>query len=206
MSTHAGTFPIGAFDKHWEHVVNGWTSYSPLLNHLGEVIAKLAPEIWAVVFLILWFWPPMRQSRTRRAVVYAVVAGALAVVLNIIVAHIFPYRPRPFVLDPHHIHALLSHAHDSSFPSDHAAGSFGFAVGLFYAGVSDGLWALLFAAAVALSRVFAGLHWPTDVLAGAVIGIISGFIVLGLRGWLEWLVKLLYAIFRMRPQHQYRRR
>ncbi|MCL5115649.1 MAG: phosphatase PAP2 family protein [Firmicutes bacterium] len=199
-------FPVTHFDQHWELIVNGWTRYSPLLNHVGIVLAKYAPEIWAVIFLLMWFWPPMKQNRARRAVVYAVVAGVLALVINVVLSHSFPYRPRPFVFEPHLVHQLLAHKRDSSFPSDHAAGSFGFAVGLFFAGVSDGIWALVLAAAVAVARVFVGLHWPTDVLAGAAVGIVAGLIVLGLRGWLEWLVQLLFRIFRMRPEREYRRR
>ncbi|NMP21238.1 phosphatase PAP2 family protein [Sulfobacillus harzensis] len=199
-------FPITGFDKHWELVVNGWSRYSPLLNHLAIVLAKYAPEIWAVIFLLLWFWPPLRENRARRAVVYAVVAGVLALVINVILGHIFPYRPRPFVYEPHLIHQLVSHKRDTSFPSDHAAGSFGFAVGLFFAGASDGILALILAAAVAIARVFVGLHWPTDVIVGAAVGVVAGLIVLALRGWLEWLVKLLFRIFGIRPEPRYRRR
>lgn len=199
-------FPITAFDQHWELVVNGWTKYSPLLDHVGAVFAKYAPELWAIIFLLMWFWPPLRQNRARRAVVYAVVAGVLALVINVALGHFLPYRPRPFIYEPHLIHQLVSHKPDMSFPSAHAAGSFAFAIGLFYAGVGDGIWGLLFAAAIAIARVFVGVHWPTDVMAGAVIGIVSGFVVLGLRGWLEWLVMLLYSIFRMKPERLYRRR
>lgn len=203
---HPGTFPITRFDLHWERVINGWTQYSPLLDHVGAVIAKYAPEIWAVIFLLLWFWPPLRQNRARRAVVYAVVAGVLALAINVVISHLTPYRPRPFVYEPSVIHQLVSHKADTSFPSDHAAGSFAFAVGLFYAGVSDGLWALLFAMAVALARVFVGLHWPTDVLAGAVVGLVAGFVVLSLRRSLEWLVQLLFRIFSIQPERRYLRR
>ncbi|PSR22075.1 MAG: phosphoesterase [Sulfobacillus acidophilus] len=198
-------FPIPAFDRHWELVINGWTRFSPLLDQLGVVVAKYSPEIWAVVFLLLWFWPPRRQNRARRAVVYAVVAGVLAVVINMILGHVLPYRPRPFVFEPHVIHALIKHRADTSFPSTHAAGSFAFAIGLFYAGVADGAWGLLFAAAVSISRAFAGVHWPTDVLAGAVLGILSGLAVLAGRNALEWLVARLFRIFRVEPEHRYRR-
>lgn len=198
-------FPIPAFDRHWELVINGWTRFSPLLNQLVVVVAKYSPEIWAAIFLLMWFWPPLRQNRARRAVVYAVVAGVLALVINVLLGHFLPYRPRPFVFEPRLIHALTKHKADTSFPSAHAAGSFAFAVGLFYAGLSDGLWGLVFAAAVALSRVFAGLHWPTDVLAGAMVGIVSGLIVLAGRGALEWLVEWLFALFHITPVHRYRR-
>ncbi|MCY0879088.1 MAG: phosphatase PAP2 family protein [Firmicutes bacterium] len=198
-------FPITPFDQHWELVVNGWTRYSPWLNRLGEVLAGYAPEIWAVVFLLLWFWPPLKQNRARRAVVYAVVAGVLALAINVVLGHILPYRPRPFVYEPRLIHQLLPHKKDTSFPSDHAAGSFAFAVGLFFAGASDGILALIFAALVSIARVFVGLHWPTDVIAGAVIGVISGLVVLALRGYLEWLVQALFRLFGMKPERTYRR-
>ena len=193
------TIGITAFDRHWFHIINGWTQISPLLNELGKVLAKFAPEIWAIIFLLMWFWPPRVQIQTRQAVVYAVVAGVVALVINLAIGH-FYYRPRPFVFEPHLVHQLLQHKRDTSFPSDHAAGSFGFAVGLFYARRRDGIFGLIFAAAISLARVFVGLHWPTDVLAGCGIGVISGLVVLGVRRYLDWLVNLGYAIFRFPPQ------
>lgn len=200
-------FPITHFDQHWELVINGWSRISPVLNDLAIVLAKYAPEIWAVIFLIMWFWPPLRQNRSRRAVVYAVVAGVVALVINVVLSHLFAYRPRPFVFEPHLIHQLITHKRDTSFPSDHAAGSFGFAIGLFFAGATDGILALALAVAVAIARVFVGVHWPTDVMVGALVGIVAGFVVLALRGYLEWLVKLGYWVFRIRPESpSYRRR
>lgn len=198
MVSHVQQLGVSAFDRHWFHVVNSWTQVSPLLNELAKILAKFAPEIWAIVFILIWLWPPRVQSNARRAVVYAVVAGVLALVINAAIGH-FTYRPRPFVLEPHQVHQLLQHAKDTSFPSDHAAGSFAFAVGLFYGSRKMGIWGLVFSAAVAIARVFVGLHWPTDVIAGAVIGVISGLVVLALREWLEWLVQLLFKLFRFSP-------
>ncbi len=188
---------VNSFDFHLEHWINAPAGHNGVLDLFGVVLAKYAPEIWALVFIIMWFWPPYRRTRARRAVVYSVVAGVLALVLNVIISHVAPFRPRPFVLEPHLVHQLVSHKPDSSFPSDHAAGSFGFAIGLLYAGLGDGIWALILALAVAWARVFVGVHWPTDVLFGALVGVVSGFIVLGIRRRLEWLVRLVYTILRV---------
>lgn len=188
---------VNAFDFHVEHWINAPAGHNALLDLFGVVLAKFAPEIWALIFLIMWFWPPYRRTRARRAVVYAVVSGVVALVINIVITHLAPYRPRPFVLEPHLVHQLISHKPDSSFPSDHAAGSFGFAIGLLFAGISDGLWALLLALAVAWARVFVGVHWPTDVLVGALVGIVSGFLVLRLRKSLDWLVQLAFWVLRV---------
>lgn len=198
MVSHVRWLGVSGFDRHWFHVVNSWTQVSPLLNDVGKVLAKFAPEIWAIVFILLWLWPPRVQSNARRAVVYAVVAGVIALIVNVVIGH-FTYQPRPFVLEPHQVHQLLKHPRDTAFPSDHAAGSFAFAVGLFYGARKMGIWGLVFAVAVSIARVFVGLHWPTDVIAGAVIGVVSGLVVLGLRGLLEWLVGFLFKLFRFSP-------
>jgi undecaprenyl-diphosphatase len=75
------------------------------------------------------------------------------------------------------VQALLPQARSASFPSNHAANTFGAATVLFAAG--RGWWALGFvvAAAVALSRVYVGVHYPSDVLGGAAIGVGVGLLV-----------------------------
>lgn len=142
----------------------------------------------------------------RRAVVYAAVSGAAALLISVIVSHLLPYRPRPFIYEPQVIHASILRKPDMSFPSRHAAESFGVATGLFFAGYAPGLMALILAAVVAVARVSAGLHWPTDALGGAAVGILTGLFMLSLRGSLEWLIQLLFRIFRMEPEHTYGRR
>ncbi|MDA8192982.1 MAG: phosphatase PAP2 family protein [Thermaerobacter sp.] len=202
----AETFPVTAFDYHWQKIIYGWTAINPLVNGLGIVLARYAPEIWAGVFLLLWFWPPLRQNRARRAVVYATVAGVLALMVSVALSHGLPYRPRPFVLEPHLVRSLIPHPPDTSFPSDHAAGSFAFATALFFAGRRDGWWAILLAVLVSIARVFVGVHWPTDVIAGGAIGVAAGVLVLAARKYLEGLVRVLFTIFRFQPERRYRYR
>lgn len=204
LSSAHGRFPIFAFDQQAAISLNHLSLSHPLWNVLATILAKYSPELWAVLFLLFWFWPPRVQNRARRAVVYAVLAGVLALVVNVVLGHLLPYRPRPFVYLPNLIHPLVAHNPGTSFPSDHAAGSFAFAVALFYAGRRDGWWALLFAAAVALARVYVGLHWPSDVLAGALIGTVCGLWVLSVRDHLEGLVRVLFGLFRIQGGRRYR--
>ena len=78
-------------------------------------------------------------------------------------------RPRPSVADPA-VHPLVAVPHSSSMPSGHATGAFAaaVAVGLVHPRLRRPLVAL--AALIALSRVWLGVHYPTDVLAGAALG------------------------------------
>jgi membrane-associated phospholipid phosphatase len=104
-----------------------------------------------------------------------VVAGRVDAVLKALIA-----RPRPPLSDPH-VHPLVALPSDPSMPSGHALTSFTCAVVI-------GMWAprlrtgvLAFAAAVAFSRVYLGVHYPSDVIAGAGVGCLLGWLLF--RGW-----------------------
>jgi undecaprenyl-diphosphatase len=75
---------------------------------------------------------------------------------------------------------LLGNNPNFSFPSNHAMNMFGAAtlLSLFYPRRT--LWLFLFAATIGFSRIYVGLHYPFDVLAGAVFGVLCGFLVFGL--------------------------
>jgi undecaprenyl-diphosphatase len=82
------------------------------------------------------------------------------------------HRTRPFVAHPQ-IHPLYV-VHSSSFPAGHAATAFAGAALLSYlVRRATGLFAL-FAALIGFSRIYVGVHYPTDVLAGAAIGLAVG--------------------------------
>ncbi|MDA8199498.1 MAG: phosphatase PAP2 family protein [Thermaerobacter sp.] len=191
---------VSRFDLHWFSVVNHLALVSPALDKLGKVLAGDAPEIWAVLLLLFWFWPPLTANRARRTVVYAAVSAVLALAFNYVLTHTSGYQPRPFVyLPPPAVHQLLPHVADSAFPSDTTAGSFGFATAFFYAKARDGWWAWLLAAAIGVARVFVGLHWPNDILVGALDGVVAGLVVLGGRRALEPAVQWLFRLFRFAP-------
>src|SRR5258706_5735875 len=83
-------------------------------------------------------------------------------------------RPRPFAAIVNAPVTLIDHPSSFSFPSGDAAFATGAAVALAAVAPRWRWPAYLFAVAVLVERVAVGVHYPSDVLAGAIIGIVSG--------------------------------
>src|SRR4051812_3775575 len=113
-----------------------------------------------------------RGIATRRAVVAAGLSAGLALAVAAIVARVVD-RPRPFVGHPHAVHLFTTHAADPGFPSDHATAAFAIAVALLLRSRTWGAIALAAATVLAITRVAMGIHYPTDVLAGAALGALA---------------------------------
>jgi membrane-associated phospholipid phosphatase len=89
-----------------------------------------------------------------------------------------------------------------SFPSSHAGNCFALAtvVWLFYR--RWGWLAFVPASLVALSRMYVGVHWPTDVLAGSLIGVLCAFAVTWFLGfvWKRYVPRLNPALYKAHPE------
>ncbi|MEO8458337.1 MAG: phosphatase PAP2 family protein [Chloroflexota bacterium] len=158
-----------------QDIINGAAGHSGLLDDLGKLAAKDLVFLIIPLLLFMWFWPREAGDRAlgQRVAVLTVVAVAVALVVGMAVAQLH-YADRPFVSDAGTTQ-LISHAPDNGFPSDHAL------VGFAAAGALSA-WRLVVAGiafAVALTigvaRIFVGIHWPTDILAGAAVGLVVGF-------------------------------
>lgn len=135
-----------------------------------------AGMLWIVLSLIFLCFP-----KTRKAGALSLVAMMLCYVGNDLILKNLVERPRPFLsvegLDP-----LIQHPGSHSFPSGHSCSSF----------AAAGVWAqtlkgrgakgakILFMAMallMAFSRLYVGVHYPTDVLAGSALGLIGSWLV-----------------------------
>jgi undecaprenyl-diphosphatase len=125
-----------------------------------------------------WFRPSENKIRDREYLFYGIVACFVSVLAARTLADLLPFRERPS-LNPA-LHFQLPYAVDvnsvigwSSFPSDHATLFFALATGIFFVSRSAGILALAHAFfVVSLPRVYMGIHYPTDILAGALLGVV----------------------------------
>lgn len=136
----------------------------PAVSTLGN-----AGIIWILLTIVLLVY-----KKTRRT--GAILAAALLVDVFLCNGLIKPLvaRTRPFVLNPS-IKLLVTMPKDYSFPSGHTAASFASVTALFLAREKL-LWkpALILACLIAFSRLYLYVHFPTDVLAGIILGILAG--------------------------------
>jgi undecaprenyl-diphosphatase len=114
----------------------------------------------------------------RRPSVFVVVLAADAVAdLLARLAKLADHERRPAVRFPD-LHPLVGVPHDSSFPSGHAATSFACATVLTAFAPRWAVAFLLLACAIAYSRLYVAVHYPLDVLGGAVLGAAVAFALL----------------------------
>jgi undecaprenyl-diphosphatase len=131
-----------------------------------------------LVALIWWAWfnPNGIQARNRAHVLATLMGCFAAVLAGRALPYFLPLRLRPLHDPDVNVHmaydmsrAVLDGA--SSFPSDHAVLFYSLSVGLLFVSRAVGLFAMAYTTLfIALPRVYLGLHYPTDILAGAVLG------------------------------------
>ncbi len=129
--------------------------------------------IWVVTGTVLLF-----NKRLRFYGICILVAVGLSAIIGNLVLKPLIDRPRPFVDDPT-ITLLINPPSTSSFPSGHAASSFAAATVLLFMPVAKPYKAagLVVAILISFSRIYLEVHYPSDVLAGMVLGIVCGVAV-----------------------------
>jgi len=108
----------------------------------------------------------------RRASVAAVLSAGLGLAVAKVISELVD-RARPFVADPHGVHLFANHAADPGFPSDHATAAFAIATAILLRNRRAGIFALVAATLLSVGRVGLGVHYPSDVLAGAAVGAVA---------------------------------
>lgn len=137
-------------------------------------LAEVLPVAFAGAAAWLFFAGRTKRSQERNQ--YVVLVSLAAVLFAIGVRYILinvVERPRPFVTHPELHQVLGVSAGNVSFPSLHAILLFAFAGSVYWLGKHHrlGVTLLILATVVAVARVVAGVHYGSDVIAGALLGL-----------------------------------
>lgn len=165
--------------------VNGLAGRWPWLDAPARLLLNdyFVPTVLALALLALWFEPKNLTGlkdlsgldrRNRWAVLTATLSAALANTL-LKLMNLLYFRPRPFA--GYTVNLLFYHPSDSSFPSNAATLGFAVAAGVWFYNRTWGWGLLVMAALFGLSRIFGGVHYPLDVIAGAGLGWFSAWFV-----------------------------
>lgn len=178
--------------------------------------------VWGIPFG--WRKRPVQQSEAeiaymrRSVVIWVIVACVLAYAINLAWEQVI-FEPRPFI--SHKVHLLVAHAADASFPSDHTAWAFAVfgllafcLLPVLFAARSQNahnsklapaqsvrlvpflliLLALVIACSIGFARVFVGVHYPGDILGGAIDGLLAAGIVTALSRWLRQITNAVLGL------------
>lgn len=137
------------------------------VTHLGD-----GGMLWIVTAIILFFF-----KKTRKCSLMMMLALILGAFIGNITLKPLIARARPFIQNADMAAKLLIDApHGFSFPSGHTLSSFAGAFSIFLYNKKYGVVALVVAALIAFSRLYLYVHFPTDIIAGTVLGIGCAFI------------------------------
>jgi undecaprenyl-diphosphatase len=183
--------------------INGLAGKLPLLD---EFLKGIANDYFFIVsscliLLILWFGTREVHQReeNQKAIIGALLS--LGITTGIVgIFNIFYFHPRPFIELPTNLlfyqpidsSFLPNFPTDSSFPSHSTAIVFAIAIAILLTNKKAGIILLFLAGILGFSRIYVGIHYPSDVLAGAAIGAATAFLVFRLIKLLEpWPSRLL---------------
>lgn len=155
-------------------LLNDLAGVSRLFDYLVIFFANYLQYFLIGVFLILLAASSYSRRKKIRILFIVFVSSLIARFGITTIIRFFWHRPRPFLIYPTH-RLFTDNAY--SFPSGHASFFFAFAAAIYFYNKRWGAWFFLAGALMAVSRVIAGVHYPSDILGGMLIGIAVAYAV-----------------------------
>lgn len=145
--------------------------HNPTLDTIMVFITNLGNSgaIWIMIGVLLLFVPKYRKGGV-------IVLAALLLQLllgNMILKNLFE-RPRPCWINDS-VSLLIKVPRDYSFPSGHTMSAFAASAALYFTNKKLGIAGFVLAAAIAFSRLYLYVHYPTDILGGMILGVLVAF-------------------------------
>lgn len=176
---------INAFDTSTLRFFNQFAQRWPSLDRLICLVSNdflLRGGVITAILWWAWFRPSNDRLRDRQIILSGAFAGLVSISGTRALVAMLPFRARPIDVPSLHFRPPIGFnqaglIHWSSFPSDHAVLYFALATIVCLISWRAGILTYCFAFfVVCLPRIYLGLHYPTDILAGEVIGVLAVYI------------------------------
>jgi undecaprenyl-diphosphatase len=160
----------------WLFYLGNRTFQNPIFDWLMPFITEKYHwfPVWGLLIVLL-LWKGGSQGRIMLLLIIPIILLSDQISAHVIKPLVA--RPRPCIVLPD-VHLLTNARTSFSFPSAHAANFFALAAFLSYFYKKYRWWYYFIAALVAYSRIYIGIHYPFDAIAGALLGIICAYLVI----------------------------
>ena len=163
--------------------INGLVGKSPILDRIMIILANdyFIPVGIALMLLFIWFMgkDPAQRDNYQRAVACAAIsmgsACGFVLAFNHLYRHPHPFEDMPQLMDT--VNHIFYRIHDPSFPSNTSAVTFAAATSIWQRNRKLGLLVLIPAILMPLAKLYAGVYYPSDILAGAAVGILTSYFI-----------------------------
>lgn len=171
---------MNSFDVLVFQWLNSWAGVDPLWDFL--IVFRGRYFLWVFIggILIFPFITLFKnffyvRAKNIELAAYALLAGFIAQFGVVEIIRFFYDRPRPFEIS--NVVQLIQHSGGGSFPSGHASVAFAAATAISFYYPRTSIIFFLAAFSIGLGRVAAGVHWPSDILGGALAGVATAWVV-----------------------------
>jgi undecaprenyl-diphosphatase len=171
---------LAGLDVSIYRAINGLCGTSPFLDRLVYHFEPLRGVLFMGIFGLLWFRQDSARRRTQETLILTIPAVVLALAANRIISTLLPFRERPMYAlgaNPPSFTWAYDLENWSSFPSDNASYLFAIATMLWFISRPVGAVFGVFGAFAVLGRVYLGIHYPSDILVGALLGVACAFAI-----------------------------
>ncbi len=162
------------FDTTWFFSLYSLSGKSISLDALIILFAEYIPYLLGIVFLVVVALSlrPLKERLTL--LVYGLLSAGIGKFVLVSLIRYAYHRPRPFI--EYNFIPLIQES-SYSFPSGHATFFFALSTAMYIYNRKWGVVFLLVSALIAGARVIAGVHYPLDVVAGALLGFLVAFLI-----------------------------
>ena len=158
---------------------------NPIFNNIMPLITNIGGFVGMVIILIaIIVYAHFKKKNTLKKIATLALIACLVSDIFVVLLKNFIHEPRPFVnLD--NVHLLIGESDPNSFPSGHTTTTFSI-ITIFVLNMkklfkthykSINIALMIFALLIPFSRIYVGVHYPFDVLAGGIIGFCGAFLI-----------------------------